>query len=227
MPVSLSAVEPIRLHMAASGADASRADVGPPISALSPSSVPCRRYSHIRTAAMSRRCLLYVMPVLTSPGQHSGVADRTARNSYPLLSTKPMETFCFRVAECRRRCGISRPGPLEATCRAFSPRPEGERPRRLNCYHRNKARIVRLGGHRIEVRFDAPFNSGRSRLNCTLPGPDNRWRWFGRQFCAPERLSIRLARRTVPVPPAGPVEWQVIADDNAAQHFHVTSPFSE
>jgi peptidoglycan/xylan/chitin deacetylase (PgdA/CDA1 family) len=54
----------------------------------------------------------------------------------------------------------------------------------LNCYHsqQGKIRLERLGSHRIEVRFSRPFNTGRSRLNCTLPGPENRWRWFGRQF---------------------------------------------
>jgi len=58
---------------------------------------------------------------------------------------------------------------------------------RLSCYHsqQGKVRIERLGSHRIEVRFKQPFRFGRSRLNCTLPGPNNRWRWFGRQFYTP------------------------------------------
>ena len=57
---------------------------------------------------------------------------------------------------------------------------------RLNCYHskHGKVRLERLGTHRIEVRFPGAFDTGRSRLNCTLPGPDGRWRWFGRQFYA-------------------------------------------
>jgi peptidoglycan/xylan/chitin deacetylase (PgdA/CDA1 family) len=54
----------------------------------------------------------------------------------------------------------------------------------LNCYHSQQGKVVleRLGSHRIEVRFPRAFDTGRSRLNCTLPGPENRWRWYGRQF---------------------------------------------
>ena len=54
----------------------------------------------------------------------------------------------------------------------------------LNCYSSasGKVKIDQLGPRRIEVRFDAPFPVGRSRVNCTLPGPDGRWRWFGVQF---------------------------------------------
>ena len=54
----------------------------------------------------------------------------------------------------------------------------------LSCYHsqQGKVGLERLGSHRIEVRFPRPFTAGRSRLNCTLPGPNKRWRWYGRQF---------------------------------------------
>lgn len=44
------------------------------------------------------------------------------------------------------------------------------------------AEITRLGDHRVEVRFDEPFPAGRSRMNCTMPGPEGRWYWFGRPF---------------------------------------------
>jgi peptidoglycan/xylan/chitin deacetylase (PgdA/CDA1 family) len=59
---------------------------------------------------------------------------------------------------------------------------------RLNCYatQQGRARVERLGEHRIEVRLDAPFAPGRSRINCTLPGPDGRWRWFGTLFYLPK-----------------------------------------
>ena len=57
----------------------------------------------------------------------------------------------------------------------------------LVCYaaSQGKVRIERLGNRRIEVRFDRPFPPGRARVNCTLPGPDGRWRWFGSQFYIP------------------------------------------
>ncbi len=54
----------------------------------------------------------------------------------------------------------------------------------LACYHSQlgKVNLTRLGKTRIEIRFEKRFKRGRSRLNCTMPGPDKRWRWFGRQF---------------------------------------------
>lgn len=56
--------------------------------------------------------------------------------------------------------------------------------RQLACYHSQfgKVELTRLGERRIEIRFADRFRRGRTRLNCTLPGPDGRWRWFGRQF---------------------------------------------
>ena len=58
----------------------------------------------------------------------------------------------------------------------------------LNCFASNQpeaARLERLGPNRVEVRLDAPFEPGRGRINCTMPGPDRRWRWFGTQFYIP------------------------------------------
>jgi peptidoglycan/xylan/chitin deacetylase (PgdA/CDA1 family) len=54
----------------------------------------------------------------------------------------------------------------------------------LTCYAggRGEVAVQRLGGQRVEVRFDEPFPEGRMRVNCTQMGPDNRWRWFGNQF---------------------------------------------
>jgi len=54
----------------------------------------------------------------------------------------------------------------------------------LACFtsHEGHADVERLGPSRVEVRVRQPFPTGRTRLNCTLPGPDGRWRWMGRQF---------------------------------------------
>ena len=59
---------------------------------------------------------------------------------------------------------------------------------RLSCFtsHAGRARLERLGQKRIEVRVEAPFPKGRTRMNCTLPGAEGRWHWFGRQFYRPE-----------------------------------------
>ncbi len=55
---------------------------------------------------------------------------------------------------------------------------------RLACFPSSgpQAMVEHLGGRRIEVRFVNPLPQGRSRLNCTLPGPEERWRWLGMMF---------------------------------------------
>lgn len=55
----------------------------------------------------------------------------------------------------------------------------------LNCFpsHMSEpATLSRLGDTRVEIRFDQPFPVGRHRINCTMPGPDRRWYWFGMPF---------------------------------------------
>ena len=55
--------------------------------------------------------------------------------------------------------------------------------KQLACFSSNEGelRLERLG-RRIEARFNSMLPKGRSRVNCTLPGPNKRWRWFGIQF---------------------------------------------
>ncbi|WP_421779456.1 polysaccharide deacetylase family protein [Kiloniella litopenaei] len=58
--------------------------------------------------------------------------------------------------------------------------------RGLNCYSsQGELTIQELGGGRIEVRLKEPFKAGRARLNCTMLGPNGRWRWFGQQYYIP------------------------------------------
>ena len=54
----------------------------------------------------------------------------------------------------------------------------------IRCFANNglKADTKRLGQNRIEIRLNGPFLKGRGRINCTMAGNDNRWRWLGRQF---------------------------------------------
>jgi peptidoglycan/xylan/chitin deacetylase (PgdA/CDA1 family) len=58
---------------------------------------------------------------------------------------------------------------------------------KLACYLARSGRLnlEHLGPTRIEVRFSQPLEKGRSRINCTLPGPNGRWRWFGMQLLVP------------------------------------------
>ncbi len=56
----------------------------------------------------------------------------------------------------------------------------------LQCYTGNHEVVVeQLGLDRVEVRIDSALKPGRRRINCTLPGPDRRWRWLGKQFYVP------------------------------------------
>lgn len=59
---------------------------------------------------------------------------------------------------------------------------------RLACFAGGQGRmkLERIDDHRIEVRIADPFPPGRTRVNCTLPVPDGRWRWFGVQFVVPD-----------------------------------------
>ena len=58
---------------------------------------------------------------------------------------------------------------------------------RMSCFvSPDKATIERLGDTRIEVRITHRLPKGRTRLNCTMPARDGRWRWYGRQFVVSE-----------------------------------------
>lgn len=54
----------------------------------------------------------------------------------------------------------------------------------LACFssHEGKVRVERLWDRRLEVRMEKAMPVGRTRLNCTMPAGNGRWRWFGRQF---------------------------------------------
>jgi poly-beta-1,6-N-acetyl-D-glucosamine N-deacetylase len=58
---------------------------------------------------------------------------------------------------------------------------------RLACYSPGDPKIERLGRQRIEVRLTRKLPVGRTRINCTMPAGDGRWRWFGMQFFVPSR----------------------------------------
>ncbi|MFQ5984613.1 MAG: polysaccharide deacetylase family protein [Alphaproteobacteria bacterium] len=57
----------------------------------------------------------------------------------------------------------------------------------LACYASGQGAgvIERLGERRVQVRLKAPFPPGRARINCTMAGPEGRWRWLGTQFLVP------------------------------------------
>ena len=68
----------------------------------------------------------------------------------------------------------------------FTLAPEIANDRQLRCFNSRYGKLeVNILGPRAEIRLPGPFAKGRARINCTMPGPDGRWRWFGRQFLIP------------------------------------------
>ncbi|PPR63253.1 MAG: hypothetical protein CFH10_00576 [Alphaproteobacteria bacterium MarineAlpha4_Bin2] len=128
-------------------------------------------------------------------GQHSGVAHRTSP-AYFLPRFAFNEAYSdverFRLVANALPLPVSDIVPRDPLLKhnppafGFTVKNNIENLSRLSCYHsqQGKAYVEWLGSYRAEVRFKKPFKSGRSRLNCTLPGPENRWRWFGHQYYA-------------------------------------------
>jgi peptidoglycan/xylan/chitin deacetylase (PgdA/CDA1 family) len=71
----------------------------------------------------------------------------------------------------------------------FSVASDVERLNDLACYLATEGRVAikRLGKQRMEIRLKRPLGFGRTRLNCTVPTKDGRWRWFGWQYYVPPR----------------------------------------
>jgi peptidoglycan/xylan/chitin deacetylase (PgdA/CDA1 family) len=128
-------------------------------------------------------------------GQHSGVADRSLPRFYlPRFALN--ETYGtlerLRVALNALPLAVEGVTPQDPLIRQDSNPPAfgftlGQsvgNAGRLTCYNSNGGRmqVQHVGLRRIEIRFSDPFPKGRSRINCTLPGPDGRWQWYGTQF---------------------------------------------
>ncbi|MFQ5468174.1 MAG: polysaccharide deacetylase family protein [Kiloniellaceae bacterium] len=127
-------------------------------------------------------------------GQYSGAmgptGDRFALPRYP-LSERYGDLDRLRLVANSLPLPVSEVTPLDPLVRgAANPPAYGftvaaglDRLNALNCFASgNETRVERLGAGRIEVRFARPFAPGRRRVNCTMPGPNGRWRWLGRQF---------------------------------------------
>ena len=68
----------------------------------------------------------------------------------------------------------------------FTLAPDMDKPNQLRCFNSIYGKLdVTIMGPRAEIRLPGPLNGKRARINCTMPGYDGRWRWFGRQFLNP------------------------------------------
>jgi peptidoglycan/xylan/chitin deacetylase (PgdA/CDA1 family) len=130
-------------------------------------------------------------------GQHSGVIGRAANYFYlPRFSMneKYGDLSRFRLAANALPLPVSDVTPSDPLITGVNPPPIGftvgagiKGLGRMTCFasHEGGARLERLGERRFEVRVNTPFPRGRTRLNCTVPAKDGRWRWLGRQFYVP------------------------------------------
>jgi peptidoglycan/xylan/chitin deacetylase (PgdA/CDA1 family) len=65
----------------------------------------------------------------------------------------------------------------------FTLAPDMDQERQLRCFNSKYGKLdVAIIGRRAEIRMPGPLVGKRARVNCTMPGPEGRWRWFGRQF---------------------------------------------
>jgi hypothetical protein len=68
----------------------------------------------------------------------------------------------------------------------FTLAPDIANDRQLRCFNSTYGKLkVYILGPRAEIRLPGALARGRARINCTMPGGDGRWRWFGRQFLVP------------------------------------------
>ena len=68
----------------------------------------------------------------------------------------------------------------------FTMAPDMDAPTQLRCFNSIFGKLdVTTLSQRAEIRLPGPLTGKRARINCTMPGPDGRWRWYGRQFLLP------------------------------------------
>lgn len=129
-------------------------------------------------------------------GQHSGVASRGAdRFTLPRFALNEHwgEIGRFRTIAnaLPLPAAIAEPGDARVTKPNPPPfvlaiAPEAGPLGKFSC-HGPAGTETQVGEDRhVSVRFSAPFAAGRNRVNCTMPGPEGRWRWFGVQFYVPK-----------------------------------------
>lgn len=133
---------------------------------------------------------------LAAFGQHSGVVHATS-DRYGLPRFALNETYGgidrFRLTANALPLPVRDRVPADLIVTANNPPPFGFTvaseigdPSRIDCYASGQGRTqTEVLGDRVEVRLAQPFPAGRARVNCTMPGPEGRWRWYGIQFYIP------------------------------------------
>lgn len=131
-------------------------------------------------------------------GQNSGVAVEGA-NMFTLPRFALNERFGtperFRTIVEALPMPVTGSLPLDMVIRRHSPNPphigftvaeDAGALDRLACFPSNGSEVtLEILDRRVEVRLDRPFPPGRSRVNCTLPATEGRYRWLGIPFLVP------------------------------------------
>jgi peptidoglycan/xylan/chitin deacetylase (PgdA/CDA1 family) len=131
-------------------------------------------------------------------GQHSGVIDSTGDFSYLprfSLNEKFGDIKRFRIIANALSIPILDMTPNDPLITVNSPPAIGftlsgelASPKadlsNLSCFLDHESQSIKLSrlGPRIEIRGQKPMPIGRTRLNCTMPTKQGRWRWYGHQF---------------------------------------------
>jgi len=123
-------------------------------------------------------------------GQHSGVAHASAnRFGWPrfLFNQRFGDMARFRTAANALPLPIRDLVPSDPLLKenppalGFTVDPIVGKLEQFHCFASEQGRVLveMLGDVRVEVRMPGAFSPGRARVNCTMPGPDGRWRWLG------------------------------------------------
>ncbi|GAB6052517.1 polysaccharide deacetylase family protein [Magnetospira thiophila] len=130
-------------------------------------------------------------------GQHSGVAHGTEDRFYLprfALNEQFGDADRVRLVSAARPLAVKDWSPTDPVLHGPNPPPIGftvsDPPQNLSalaCYssHADDLKISILGQSRVEIRTATALPRGRTRLSCTLPTANGRWRWVGRQILVP------------------------------------------
>ncbi len=143
-------------------------------------------------ASLAVKTLVIAEGFVAAFGQHSGVVYDKADFSYLprfALNEAYGNIDRFRLAANALPLPVSEITPRDPLLTdnppafGFTVDPSLKQISRLACYHSGQGKLpVERLGRRVEVRPKLAFPPGRTRINCTMPGPGKRWRWFGMQF---------------------------------------------
>lgn len=147
-----------------------------------------------------QRALIESRGFVAAFGQQSGVtnrwSDRFGLPRFPVNANTDFDAFSLRLAAMPLPASDIQPvdlligadsNPPAVSFRLVQPSDDGGplRPDALTCYFNGSPTPLTLANDRVTPTLTSTLQPGRSRLNCTMPAANGRWRWFGMQFYHP------------------------------------------